>query len=206
LQTLYATVAILQKRLPAESTLERRVLADLRVRAEACKNLLDWVHEFVCMSPLACDPVELGDVAARAAAGAVGRYPQLEVKAEAAGPCPILADLRRLALIGDLLLANACQAATRQVWSRVGPGPSQGLVEWSVTDDGPGVPADELEQIFTPFVSTRHGRPSIGLALAQKVVALHGGQAVAENVPGGGLRVRLLLPVTPPDCQNQDAK
>src|SRR5262245_19545532 len=40
LQTLYATVAILQKRLPADWDLERRILSDMRRRAESCKHML----------------------------------------------------------------------------------------------------------------------------------------------------------------------
>src|SRR5262245_1200892 len=48
LQTVYATVAILQERLPRDWSLERRVLTDLRGRAEVCKNLLDNVHDLVC--------------------------------------------------------------------------------------------------------------------------------------------------------------
>jgi signal transduction histidine kinase len=198
LQTLYATVAILQKRLPADWSLERRVLTDLRGRAEACKQLLDAVHDFVCPGRLAGDAVDLAAVAARAAAAAAGRYPQLEVKAESSGPCTVVGDEHRLALVGDVVLSTACQAAVKQVRSWVGSRPAGGEIEWTVTDDGPEVPPDEFDRIFTPFVSTRHGRPGIGLALAHKVVTLHGGQVRAENRPGGGLCVRLVLPPAPP--------
>src|SRR5436305_3361710 len=48
LQTVYSTVAILQERLPADQALERRLLADLKGRAENCRNELDAVVDLVC--------------------------------------------------------------------------------------------------------------------------------------------------------------
>src|SRR5437588_2694557 len=63
LQTIYAAVAILQKRLPAEATLERRVLADLRGRAVECKGLLDKVSDLVSPITLSVEPVELAQLA-----------------------------------------------------------------------------------------------------------------------------------------------
>ena len=59
LQTVYAAVAILQKRLPAEAAVERRVLADLRSRAEECKRLLDDVSDLVSPLSLSVEPADL---------------------------------------------------------------------------------------------------------------------------------------------------
>lgn len=69
----------------------------------------------------------------------------------------------------------------------------------TVRDHGPGVPPRDLERIFEPFyrVATDAPRPEgygVGLALAQRAAALHGGRIVAENADGGGLRVRIVLP------------
>src|SRR5262249_6128925 len=51
LQTVYATAAILQERLPPEADLERRVVADMRGRATLCRNLLDTGHDLACPVP-----------------------------------------------------------------------------------------------------------------------------------------------------------
>jgi two-component system sensor histidine kinase CpxA len=75
----------------------------------------------------------------------------------------------------------------------------------SVRDHGPGVPEQLLERIFEPFsrVSTARERPGggtgLGLAIARRAVAVHGGRIQARNAPGGGLEVRIELPVVPPD-------
>ena len=67
-----------------------------------------------------------------------------------------------------------------------------------VADDGPGVPEAELQAIFAPFYRAAAGSPAdgygLGLAITQRVVALHGGRIEAANRPGGGLCVNIFLP------------
>lgn len=70
----------------------------------------------------------------------------------------------------------------------------------SVLDRGPGVPETELKAVFDPFFrssstskhSDGHG---LGLAIAQRVVAAHGGAIHASNRTDGGLRVDVMLPL-----------
>jgi signal transduction histidine kinase len=195
LQTIYATAAILQERLPPEADLERRVVADMRTRAILCKNLLDTVHDLVCPIVLSPEPVDLADLARTLTMTIATRHPDREVEAVAAPTPTILGDVRRLAQVGNLLLAHACAWARRQVSFRTGPGAEVGQAEWCVTDDGPGIPPEQLEQLFVPFQLTRQVPTALGLALARKLVLLHGGQVVGENLPEGGFHVRVLLPV-----------
>ncbi|WP_339898654.1 ATP-binding protein [uncultured Gilvimarinus sp.] len=69
-----------------------------------------------------------------------------------------------------------------------------------IKDTGPGVPADQLSDIFQPFYRTDQARDresggyGLGLAIAQRTTALHGGHIVAENRPEGGLCVTICLP------------
>jgi two-component system, OmpR family, sensor kinase len=69
----------------------------------------------------------------------------------------------------------------------------------SVRDHGPGVAPDKLEAIFEPFYragddSTRGGY-GLGLAIAKRAIAAHGGSLCARNAPGGGLCVDITLPL-----------
>lgn len=72
-----------------------------------------------------------------------------------------------------------------------------------VEDEGPGLPPDEREEVLEPFRrgrSTRGGAiagSGIGLAVVSKVLALHGGRVALDATDRGGLRVRLMLPVSP---------
>lgn len=72
----------------------------------------------------------------------------------------------------------------------------------AVRDYGPGVPEDEINQIFEPFyrVSEARDRDSggygLGLAIARQFVSLHNGEITASNCDDGGLKVEISLPVS----------
>jgi two-component system sensor histidine kinase HydH len=63
-----------------------------------------------------------------------------------------------------------------------------------VRDRGPGLPADEPERIFEPFVTTRARGTGLGLAVARRVAEQHGGTLIGETHPAGGAVFRMNLP------------
>jgi signal transduction histidine kinase len=198
LQTVYAAVAILKERLPADLQTERRILADMRSRAETCRDLLDTVHDLVCPIALATEEVDVGE-AFRAAAGRVGaRYPRVALRVETAPVPAVQADPRRVMQLAGILLADACAVANGAVVCRVAPGSEDGEVACEVIDDGPGVPADKAELLFNLLTTTPHGHLGPGLALARRIVELHGGRISAGNRPEGGFRADVTLPPQPP--------
>jgi two-component system, OmpR family, sensor kinase len=72
----------------------------------------------------------------------------------------------------------------------------------TIGDQGPGVPAADLERIFEPFYRVAESRDrdsggeGIGLAITAQVMRAHGGSAKARNRPAGGFEVALNLPET----------
>lgn len=70
----------------------------------------------------------------------------------------------------------------------------------TVCDTGPGVPTDQLEDIFEPFYRTDEARDrktggyGLGLAIAQRTIALHDGRIAARNRDSGGLCVEIEIP------------
>ena len=67
----------------------------------------------------------------------------------------------------------------------------------AVEDDGPGIPADKIESVFTPFFSTKGGGSEnlgLGLSLCYSIVKKSGGSLKAENRTEGGCRFTLMLP------------
>ncbi|HXR61687.1 MAG TPA: HAMP domain-containing sensor histidine kinase [Solirubrobacterales bacterium] len=74
-------------------------------------------------------------------------------------------------------------------------------VEIAVSDDGPGIPPEQLERIFERFtrgdagLTQRVGGTGLGLAISKSLVELHGGSIAAESTPGFGSTFRVRLPV-----------
>ena len=74
------------------------------------------------------------------------------------------------------------------------------FVRLTVRDYGPGVPESELVNIFQPFYRVSDARDrqtggaGLGLAIAERVIRVHGGTIRAENATPRGLRVEVLLP------------
>jgi two-component system nitrogen regulation sensor histidine kinase GlnL len=64
----------------------------------------------------------------------------------------------------------------------------------SIEDNGPGIAADMRENIFDPFVTNKEGGKGLGLAVAAKIVADHGGSIELDDTFKSGCRFKILLP------------
>ncbi len=70
-----------------------------------------------------------------------------------------------------------------------------------VDDRGPGIPESELESVFGPYVrletsrSLDTGGHGLGLSIARSIILEHGGSIALSNLPGGGLRAQVRLPL-----------
>jgi len=69
-----------------------------------------------------------------------------------------------------------------------------GQVRLVVSDNGPGIAADEQARVFEPFFTTKADGMGMGLALARSIVENHGGQIVVGDADGGGTRIEVRLP------------
>ena len=76
-------------------------------------------------------------------------------------------------------------------------------IEIQIMDNGPGIPADLVDQVFQPFVSTKQDGQGLGLALVSKVAAAHGGVVEVRSHPGQTV-FSLLLPVPRTKTESSD--
>lgn len=93
-------------------------------------------------------------------------------------------------LLGQVLLniiKNAIQAMKAQQDCRIiitaGQGP-EGSVSLKISDNGPGIPPEILNEIFVPFFTTKEEGSGIGLSIARQIMRAHGGSIKVESVPG----------------------
>jgi signal transduction histidine kinase len=96
------------------------------------------------------------------------------------------------------LLDNAVKYGQR---ARAAIAAAENAIEITIDDDGPGIPDEELPEVFQPFYRVENSRSrdtggtGLGLAIAQAIVQAHGGELTLANRPGGGLRACIKLPV-----------
>ena len=112
----------------------------------------------------------------------------------------VTGDTDRLVQVFVNLLRNALAAVkvggSVGVYSHRVTAESQPWVVIDVDDDGPGIPAEVLPQIFEAFVTTRLDSrgTGLGLTVAAGIVQQHGGSLEASNRPAGGARLEVRLP------------
>jgi signal transduction histidine kinase len=174
-------------------------LAASRIREE-CETLESVVRrfmDFVRRETLAPAPVDLARMLSRVAAREGQRRPEVTMSLEVRGEDPFVADEELLERAFENLVRNACEAAGpggRVAVSLSREGETR-LVE--IRDDGPGLPADVRSRL-RPFFSTKAGGLGLGLAIALKIVQLHGGSLELGDAAPRGLAVRVWLPAIGP--------
>ena len=183
---------------PAADTLVEESLVDMsRIQALAADLLL--LSRLDAKEPLRLEEVDLGQVAAEAAAEASLRSPREGIRLDLdVAPDVVLPGSRsHLARLVGNLADNALRHAASAVTVRVcGPG----TVE--VIDDGPGIPLEHHERVFDRFTRLDEARDrdaggcGLGLAIARDIALAHGGTLVVEAADGPGARFRADLRVT----------
>ena len=105
----------------------------------------------------------------------------------------IVSDGDRVLQIVDNLLSNAFRATPDGGRIQLELGQTNGTVEVSVEDTGPGIPAEQQERLFRPFVSDTGGT-GLGLTIAKELSSALGGRIEVDSEVGRGSRFELILP------------
>jgi signal transduction histidine kinase len=111
------------------------------------------------------------------------------------------ADPGRIGQVLANLLTNANKYAPEGARVRLAASKVGEEVEFAVSDNGPGLGAEELEHVFDRFWRAESGETQsvggtgLGLAIAKSLVELHGGAISANSEPGEGATFRFVLPI-----------
>jgi signal transduction histidine kinase len=183
-------------------------------------EMLDLARiESGAMAPPELSPVALAEVAARLENGFVqlAREKALDFRVTLQdAPAEMRTDARRLQQILRNLLANAFKfthrgsvslsiAQVAEGWPRgcARLDAAAGVVAFTVTDSGIGIPVDKHELVFHAFqqaedsTSEQYGGTGLGLSISRELARLLGGEIVVMSEPGRGSRFTLYLPLGP---------
>jgi signal transduction histidine kinase len=202
---------ILKRQLP-ESKDAQSILGDIIKEAKMANAIVLEVLEFVRPIRLQVERMSLGDVIKDAIALAGTHAPQGDVKVDIAIPdnlSTIQGDPHQLRQLFTNLLTNAFEAMNGRGAVRidatelpeeeppsVGEGLGGPMVQVNVVDDGPGVPPDVMDRIFSPFFTTKPQGTGLGLAIVRKIVNAHDGRIDVNARASGGTAFRVTLPVS----------
>ncbi len=101
----------------------------------------------------------------------------LEIFADQSLICQVLINL-----IKNALESNAENPAG-MIKVEAGRGADQ-RPEICVTDNGPGIPAENIDEIFVPFFTTRRNGSGLGLSISRQIMRTHGGNLSVSSIPG----------------------
>jgi len=203
-------MAGLLKRQLADSPDAQAILADIIKEAKMANAIVLEVLEFVRPIRLHVEYVSLGSAIVEAVSHSEG-VARGKVEVDLTIPDdlpPIQGDPYQLRQIFTNLLINAYEAMNGRGLVRItatalpeedAPGTGEPVngptVQVEVTDDGPGVPPETVDRIFSPFFTTKPQGTGLGLAIVRKIVDAHDGRIDVSIRPEGGTTFRVTLPV-----------
>jgi signal transduction histidine kinase len=125
---------------------------------------------------------------------------RIQLQASEDLPKEILIDPYKIEQVLNNLITNAVKFSYPETTVRIYLRPDDPGVQFTVEDEGQGIPASELENLFKPFtklsVQSTAGEKStgLGLAICQKIINGHGGRIWAESKVGIGTKFHVCLP------------
>ena len=119
-----------------------------------------------------------------------------EVNIEVAGTAPpVSADPDMLRIVFQNLMINGAHAMHGKGRIRVAVDSVDSTCQIAFTDDGPGIPVEIREKIFTPFFTTKSRGSGLGLPTTKRLIEAHEGGVAIDCPPGGGTTVTIRLPL-----------
>ncbi len=148
-----------------------------------------------------CEPIDVGALATECVQRARTASPDRLWQCDITGALEVTGDEELLRRAIDNILGNVTAHTPEGGTATLFASARDGQVVLEVSDDGPGVPADQLPRIFDRFyragVPSRRRGSGLGLAIVAAVAAAHDGQVSATANQPHGLRVTLTLPAAP---------
>jgi two-component system sensor histidine kinase FlrB len=177
-----------------------RICGALKAQLSQTESLITSMLGFVRGGSLLClEPAKVKGVVEEALSSCDGilEASGAEVTTNRINPSlTILAAPTELSSVIANMIQNSIQVCEDKPEIEVWAGAiNQHMMLIRVSDNGPGIPSDVIDQVFDPFFTTRAAGTGLGLAVLASVVQRHGGTVHATNRESGGAQFTILLPV-----------
>jgi two-component system nitrogen regulation sensor histidine kinase GlnL len=201
---------LLRRKVP-DSPEAQSILTDIISEAKMANGTVVEVLDYVRPVRLQAERTSITDVVHTALLTAEGKVPRGDVQVHTAIPHDlptVNGDRYQLCQVFTNLLINAFEALGGR--GSVSITAEQGTLEGDhtadapaqiptvaiqVRDDGPGLPPEMVDRMFTPFFTTKAQGSGLGLAIIRKIVDAHDGRIDVSSAPGLGTRFTVTLPV-----------
>jgi PAS domain S-box-containing protein len=211
LHTILGFTELLEEEL--EGPLNEKQKRFVRHVHEDALHLLDLINDILDLSKIEAGRMDLhvesidgAEVAAETivAVQQLAKSKRITIENRVSGPIYVRADGIRLREIFSNLLSNAVKFTPEGGNVRVEHyGSSEGVAQFTVSDTGIGIAAEDQEVIFDKFrqvSSTTRGvreGTGLGLAIVKRLVEMHGGSVTVESAQGRGSRFSFTIPLDP---------
>ncbi len=182
----------------------RQTKKDLKLIRDEAKRAGDLIKDLLAYSQK-LEPI-IGRVNANSVINKVVKMLRYQLKVQnikittdlLKGILNVNGDASQLTQVLVNLIMNAGEAVKRSKGSsiKVSSSLENGWVKIAVTDDGTGIPSENMDQIFLPFFTTKDigEGTGLGLSMCYGIITAHGGTITAENNDDGGATFTLLIP------------
>ncbi len=102
------------------------------------------------------------------------------------------------------LLNNALEVTPPGGEIKISTSTKEGKAIITIEDSGPGIPEENIKDLFRPFYTTKPKGTGLGLAISRQIILFHGGEITLENLPEGGACAKVVLPLAEPILRQTD--
>ena len=175
------------------SSEELRIIED---EARQCQRIVQGLLDLARPHQLEVESVDLTELVREAVERmqGAGALDDREVTLLSHAPVFVSADAGSLRQVIANVLTNATEATPPSGKITIETRVDSDHSTLTVTDDGPGVAPEILQNVFDPFVTTKPRGTGLGLSIAQAIVDAHGGTISISSSPSSGTLVLLQLP------------
>lgn len=197
---------LLREDISVDPPMQREFLLDIKDEADKLAQIVDNLLDLSRLQHgrlrLDVHPLDLGHIIRDTLEAMRPRLTQHQfVDRVPPPPLLVLADAKRIEQVLRNLLENAIKYSPAGGAITIGARQVEDEVLVEISDQGIGIPPEELERIFESFYrveneSTQHvGGVGLGLAICREIIDAHGGRLWAESTPGAGSTFYFALPV-----------